>query len=118
MVSRFWAKIAPYSPRVMPGTRCNSKSRKWWPGTESNHRHTLAISGASNRATNKNHAEAGICDVNLLCDVTPCVVGKAAGARGYAQAVRASASLSLRQLHVELDRGELLRRQAKLALER
>ena len=27
------------SPRVMPETACKSKSWKWWPGTESNHRH-------------------------------------------------------------------------------
>ena len=27
------------SPRVMPETACNSWSWKWWPGTESNHRH-------------------------------------------------------------------------------
>ena len=39
MVSRFRAKIAPDSPRVMPETSCNSWSWKWWPGTESNHRH-------------------------------------------------------------------------------
>jgi len=27
------------SPRVMSKTRCKSNSWKWWPGTESNHRH-------------------------------------------------------------------------------
>jgi hypothetical protein len=31
--------MVPDSPRVIPGTRCNSSSWKWWPGTESNHRH-------------------------------------------------------------------------------
>ena len=25
--------------RVMPGTHCKLSSWKWWPGTESNHRH-------------------------------------------------------------------------------
>jgi hypothetical protein len=38
-VSRFRGKIAPDSPRVIPKTRCKSKTWKWWPGTESNHRH-------------------------------------------------------------------------------
>jgi len=38
-VSRFWAKIALDSPRVMQTTACNSMTWKWWPGTESNHRH-------------------------------------------------------------------------------
>jgi hypothetical protein len=32
-------KTAPDSPRVMPETACKSSSWKWWPGTESNHRH-------------------------------------------------------------------------------
>ena len=39
MVSRFRDKIAPDSPRVIPETGCKSSSWKWWPGTESNHRH-------------------------------------------------------------------------------
>ena len=29
------------SPRVIPGTRFKSSSWKWWPGTESNHRHAF-----------------------------------------------------------------------------
>ena len=39
MVSPFRAKTAPDSPRVIHGTRAFSMSWKWWPGTESNHRH-------------------------------------------------------------------------------
>jgi len=31
--------MATVDPRVMPGTRSKSSSWKWWPGTESNHRH-------------------------------------------------------------------------------
>jgi len=38
-VTRFRGKTTPDSPRVMPETACNSWSWKWWPGTESNHRH-------------------------------------------------------------------------------
>ena len=45
------------SPRVIPGTRFKSSSWKWWPGTESNHRHAdfqddgEASSGASKPKT-------------------------------------------------------------------
>jgi hypothetical protein len=37
--AHFWAKTVADSPRVIPETACKSSSWKWWPGTESNHRH-------------------------------------------------------------------------------
>ena len=39
MVSPKTPILGADSPRVMPKTRCKSISWKWWPGTESNHRH-------------------------------------------------------------------------------
>jgi hypothetical protein len=39
MVGRFRGKIAPDGPPLTTETACNSASWKWWPGTESNHRH-------------------------------------------------------------------------------
>ncbi len=34
MVGPFRAETTPDSPRVIPGTHCNSSSWKWWPGTD------------------------------------------------------------------------------------
>jgi hypothetical protein len=31
--------MAMDGPRAIPGIRCKSSTWKWWPGTESNHRH-------------------------------------------------------------------------------
>jgi len=44
--------MAPDSPQVIPETACNSSSWKWWPGTESNHRHAdLQYDGKPGSAT-------------------------------------------------------------------